>query len=169
MDLSQDWDYITHVADIRRERNQTPWHVDKHYLEVIGAAGELAARRFLGLPEKLHTKFDGGKDLFWRGYSLDVKATKLTPNIEYRYLQWTEGKPIRADIIMMMGVDLGAKGAIPLGWAFAFELINAPINYERDRPCHEISILDLRPDWGLFALPSRSRVERAIAKQLAMP
>jgi hypothetical protein len=169
MDLRQDWSYIVQVSDQRRRNNRTPWHIDEHYLEVIGTAGELAARRFLGLPEELHTHFDGGTDLYWRGYRVDVKTTILTPKIEFRYLQWPIRKPIKSDIVLMMAVGENEKIAMQIGWAFAFEVMAADVNYERDHPCHEISVRDLRPDWELFSLRSLSRKEQRAMRQFVTP
>jgi hypothetical protein len=77
MNLQSDWAYILEVAERRLKYNKTPRHIasEKGRLEIIGAAGEVAARRFLGLPERLHNHFDGGVDLNWRGYRIDVKST----------------------------------------------------------------------------------------------
>lgn len=157
MDLRQDWGYINRVADRRRSQNQTPWHIDVAYLEVIGAAGELAARRFLGLPEKLHEHFDQGVDFKWRGYTVDVKATKLTPLAGHRYLQWPIGKNIKADIILMVAVSEAERMAVPLGFVFADEVEFAPINHDRKQACHEIPVPELRPSWELFTLPPRNQ------------
>ena len=169
MNLSQDWDYLLDIAKQRRRNNRTPWHVKKDYLEVLGAAGELAARRFLGLPEELHTHFDGGRDLIWRGYRVDVKATVLTPNVEFRFLQWPVRKIIKADIIFMMAVDKSTKTATPLGWCFNHELVGAQVNTGREYPCHEISVLELRPDWQLFSLRYLNRQEQKALRQFNSP
>ena len=66
MDLGAQWQYIEQVAAERLQNNKTKRHVSHYgtYIEVIGAAGELAAHRFLGLPETLHTHLDGGCDMF---------------------------------------------------------------------------------------------------------
>ena len=107
MDLNGSWQYFESIARNRLAHNKTKRHVSMYGegIETIGAAGELAARRFLGLEEKLHQGFDGGHDFVFAGMSVDVKATVLTPNIEYRFLQWPEKKPIRCQIILMTAVD----------------------------------------------------------------
>jgi hypothetical protein len=169
VDLRQDWSYIVKVSDQRRRNNRTPWHINEHYLEVIGTAGELASRRFLGLPEELHTHFDGGTDLIWKGYRVDVKTTILTPNIEFRFLQWPIRKTIKSDIVLMMAVDEHEKTATPIGWVFAFEVMAAVVNQKRDHPCHEISVRDLRPSWELFSLRTLSRKEQRAMKQFVTP
>ena len=81
-------------------------------MDIIGAAGEVAARRFLGLPEKLHNHFDGGVDLNWRGYRVDVKSTAISDYLGKQYLQYPEYKWINADIILMMGIDLDRQEAV---------------------------------------------------------
>jgi len=160
MDLSGSWGYIEAIADVRREHNQTQWHIHKHYLEVIGAAGELAARRFLGLPETLHTGFDHGHDFELGRYFIDVKATKLT--IHHRWLQWPVGKPIKADIIFLMGVNLDRRIAIPFGYTWASELSKAPVNKNRDIACRELAISALHPAWELRILLRQSQKEPRI-------
>lgn len=159
MKLAGVWENIEHVADIRRTNNRTPRHIDVAYLEVIGAAGELAARHFLGLPTKLHQGFDHGKDFVWRGWKVDVKATKLTPLIAHRYLQWPVEKLIKADIILLMAVDQTTTEVVPIGWATAREILNAPINTSRRVPCYEIPVTELRPFWEMFAILPRNGSE----------
>lgn len=163
MDLTGDWDYIEFVADQRRTLNQTPRHIPIEYLEVIGAAGELAARRLFGMPEDLHIHFDHGRDFVWKGISVDVKATILTPKLEFRYLQWPREKRVKANIILMVAVDEKSKQAVPVGYATKDEIIKAPINWERQEPCREIPTRDLHPVWELFSGHFRSRKENRIA------
>lgn len=162
MNLAGDWTYITEIANVRRAQNQTPRHVDISYLEVIGAAGELAARRFLGMNEELHQSFDGGHDFHWHGYTVDVKATKLTPLVAHRYLQWPVWKPVKSDIVFMLGVSEPERIAVPLGFAYKSEVDNAPINDTRTTPCHEIPVPDLHPAWELFTLRSASGSRTAV-------
>ena len=80
MDLGAQWQYIEQVAAERLQNNITRRHVSQYgtYIEVIGAAGELAARRFLGLPETLHTHLDDRCDMFYKGMSIDTQATVWT-------------------------------------------------------------------------------------------
>ena len=156
MDLTGSWEYLQEVASRRLSKNKTPRHVYRYgtEIEVLGAAGELAARRFLGLPEELHANFDHGTDILWHGLSVDVKATVLTPRIAYRYLQWPEWKYVKADIVIMTAVDLRDKQATVLGYALRSDVLSAPINRERDTPCHEIPVPDLRPAWQLSVMYS---------------
>ena len=163
MDLSGDWDYIEFIADQRRALNQTPRHIPVDYLEVIGAAGELAARRLFGMPEDLHIHFDHGKDFVWKGISVDVKATILTPKLEHRYLQWPREKRIKASIILMVAVDTETKQAVPVGYATRDEISKAPINWTRQEPCREISTRDLHQAWELFSSQFRRREEKLTA------
>jgi ankyrin repeat protein len=48
MNLQSDWGYILEVAERRLKNNRTPRHIasEKGRLEIIRAAGEVAARRF---------------------------------------------------------------------------------------------------------------------------
>lgn len=156
MDLSGDWEYITEIANVRRAHNRTPRHIDVFYLEVIGAAGELAARRFLGLREELHRGFDGGCDFYWHGRAVDVKTTKFTPLVAHRYLQWPVWKQIKSEIVLMVGVSEAERIAVPLGFAFADEVLAAPINTQRATACHEIPVPELHPVWELFTLQPQS-------------
>jgi len=54
MSLQADWGYILEVAERRLKYNKTHRHIvsEKGRLEIIGPAGEVAARRFLGLLAK---------------------------------------------------------------------------------------------------------------------
>lgn len=153
MDLSGSWKYIERIAKSRLATNKTQHHVYQYGedIEVLGAAGEIVARRDLGLPEKLQTDFDGGVDLRFGGMKIDVKATHLTPLVEHRYLQWPEWKNVKSDIILLTGVNLNEKIGITLGYATRSEILNAPINKERATPCHEISVRDLHPVYELVA------------------
>jgi hypothetical protein len=157
MNLAPKWDYLREVAKKRLRNNKTIFHVDKYGddIEVLGAAGELAARRFLGLPEKLHLTKDNGIDLYWRGWKVDVKATHMTKNLEHRFLQWPHYKPIKADIILMTAVNLKYHKATVIGFATANEVAVAPINTKRDIPCHEISVKLLHAAWTMQVLPFR--------------
>ena len=149
MDLREQWDYIERVAEERLEHNKTSRHVNNDNIEVIGAAGEIAARRFLGLPEELHTDFDDGKDLVFKNKSVDVKATVMTPYLEHRYLQWPEWKPVKAEIILLTAVDRVAMIATVVGYATREEVIKSKVNKERQWPCHEVPVKDLHPAWML--------------------
>lgn len=155
MNLKGDWDYLKGVAAKRLENNRTSRHVSDYgtEIELIGAAGELAARRFLGLSVKLHDQFDGGIDLLWRGKRVDVKATKLTPKLNFRFLQWPETKKFKADIILLTAVSLRTQQGVVVGWEWVDAVREAPINFDRDYPCHEIPVIDLRPAWEFFILP----------------
>ena len=147
IDLSRDWPYILRVAELRLAHNQTERHVSLYgnSIEIRGAAGEFAARRFFGLPEKLHTEFDGGVDLRLDEKSVDVKATKLVDYIDKLHLQWPYGKPFIAEIIILTAVDIEGMRAEMIGWATKDEMEAAPVNPDRRDPCHEIKVTKLRP------------------------
>lgn len=166
MDLSGSWKYIAEISKSRLAHNKTSHHVSEYGdgIELIGVAGEIVARRFLGLPEELHQGFDGGVDLTYGGMRVDVKATLLTPNISHRYLQWPETKRIKSDIILLTAVDPILKIGTVLGYANRNDVVNAPINRDRYQPCHEIPVMALRPAWELEAEFVRSRSVNAQAK-----
>lgn len=157
MDLAPQWEYLQKVAKTRLANNKTIFHIDRYGpdIEVLGAAGELAARRFLGLPEKLHLNKDDGIDLYWRGYKVDVKATHMTKFLHHRYLQWPHYKPVKAEIVLMTAVHLKWKKATVIGFATAHEVLAAPINASRDIPCHEIPMTMLHPAWRMQTLSYR--------------
>ena len=169
MDLSANWRYLKNTARRRLKNNWTPRQETKFKnLEILGVAGELAARRYLGLPEKIHLHFDGGADLHWRGRTVDVKTTNLTKNFRYRFLQWPFDKPIIADIILMTVVDVEEKQACVIGFAYKDEVLSAEINHTRYRPCREIAFMDLHPAWELFTLSQRKNGSKA-SKQSSQP
>jgi hypothetical protein len=145
MDLSPPWQYILDVAKHRLENNITERHVSDYgeYIEVIGAAGELAARRFLQLNENLHVHFDGGCDILYKDIRIDVKATVWTPRLERRFLQWRITKPMRADVVLLTAVNCEKRSAIIRGYALRHEAGQAPINQTRDYPCFEIPVTRL--------------------------
>jgi hypothetical protein len=153
MNLAADWEYLEAVAKRRLQHNKTARHVADYgtYIEIIGAAGELVARRFLKLPCELHDNFDGGVDLIWNEQRVDIKATVWTRKLRFRYLQWPEQKPILADIIFLTAVNLERKEAIVVGFALPAEVRNAPINRTRDYPCHEIPVCVLHGPHELLA------------------
>ncbi len=147
MDLREDWSLILRVAKLRLAHNQTERHVSDYgdSIEIRGVAGELAARRYFGLPEELHTYFDGGVDFRLGEVSVDVKATKLVDYIDKLNLQWTSGKPFKAPVIVLTAVDLEKQCAKMIGWETKYEMEKAPINPKRRDPCHEIKVTKLRP------------------------
>ena len=164
MDLSGSWKYIADVSRSRLSHNKTSHHVSEYGdgIELIGVAGEIVARRFLGLPEQLHDGFDGGVDLVFGGMKVDVKATILTPNIAHRFLQWPETKRIKADIILLTAIDPITQTGTVLGYANRSDILNAEINRDRFQPCYEIPVRKLRPAWELEAEFARSRYVNAV-------
>ena len=159
MDLSGSWDYIREIARSRLAHNKTSHHVSEfgEGIELIGVAGEIVARRFLGLPETIHQRFDGGVDLSYGGYKVDVKTTVLTPNISHRYLQWPEFKRIRSDVVLLTAVDPLTMIGTVLGYANRADILRSPINRERFQACHEIPVTELHPAWELEADFVRSK------------
>ena len=153
MDLSGSWKYAQIISRSRLANNKTVHHVSEFGdgIELLGAVGEIVARRYLGLPEKLHCGFDHGIDIFVYGMKIDVKTTVLTPKVEHRYLQWPTWKPVKADIILLTAVDPVTKIGTVLGYATRLEVQTAPINNNRFVACHEIPIRDLHPAWELIA------------------
>jgi hypothetical protein len=152
MDLSGSWDYLHKVARNRLANNsRTPHHEHRlgEGIEVVGAAGELVARRFFGLPENLHEHFDGGVDLEYCGMRIDVKSTILTPRFRYRFLQWPRYKDVRGDFILMVGIDVIRQRGTVVGYATREEMQAAPLNMTRATPCHEIAVPQLHPIWEL--------------------
>jgi hypothetical protein len=151
VDLSAHWSLIVRIATKRLENNKTSFHVSEfgEKLEVLGAAGEVAARLFLGASLDLNTHFDGGVDIYYGQYKIDVKATELTPGFQYKFLQWPELKKLKADILVMTGVNLETKHAAIIGYVTAKMMQGAPINRSRPRPCMEIPLLALLPPWEL--------------------
>ncbi len=125
------------------------------YIETIGAAGELAARKFFKLPEELHSHFDNGVDFIWEGIRFDIKATILTNKVQKRNLQWPVWKKIKADIILLVGVSLEEKQALLLGWAYPDEIAHSPVNEKRDVPCHEIPIKVLHKPYELLDIKAK--------------
>ena len=161
MDLSGSWEYIERIARSRLAHNKTSHHVSDYgdEIEVLGVAGEMIARRFLGLPETLHNEFDHGVDFVYAGKTVDVKATVLTPKIGYRFLQWPQWKMIKAEITILTALDLVNKYGTVIGWAYREDILAAPINKSRPTPCHEIAVKDLHPMWELLQM--RRQLEQA--------
>lgn len=153
MNLDRDWDYILQVAEHRLENNKTPRHRSElgTDIEVIGVAGELIARRVLGLPERLHEHWDGGIDIRFNGLTIDVKATQLITQPEYRFLQWPSGKRVVAQVILMAAIDLRKRRGVCLGYATRDEVLQSPVNQSRKYPCREIPVRDLHPTWHLLS------------------
>lgn len=157
MDLGGSWKYIEDVARSRLANNKTKHHVSDYGdgIETLGVAGELLARRFLGLDEKLHGGFDGGYDFVFAGMKVDVKATVLTPNIGFRFLQWPEWKEVKCQVVLMTAIDPVSRHGTMIGYATKDEVKKAPINSMRPIPCHEIAVKDLRPVYELVGIQLR--------------
>ena len=154
MNLSGDWPYIENVAaDRYRNHRHRKHHVSRfgRSIEIAGAAGELAARRYLGLPENLHTDLDGGVDLIWRGQKVDVKTTKLHGRTREMFLQWPKGKPVKCDLVLVVGLDRHTKDAVVMGYTEAKNIKHAPINESRPIPCHEYPFTQLTPAWEIWS------------------
>jgi hypothetical protein len=162
IDLGEHWDYIECIARERLRHNVTSRHVSVYgdTIEVIGAAGELAARRFYGMPTVLGTYFDGGTDFTFRHLKFDVKATVWTLKIQFRSLQWPIWKPVKADVILFSAINIEKQTAILLGCATRNEIISAFINSTRYIACHEIPIQNLHPvmDYMLTPYPKKKRL-----------
>ena len=171
MNLSGSWQYIEDTARNRLAHNKTKRHVSDYGegIEVIGVAGELLVRRFLGLAEHVHEGFDHGVDIHYFGMRMDVKATVLTPNANFRYLQWANWKKVRADYIIMTVVDpINRLGTI-IGYVTKDEILAAPINPNRTTPCHEIPFTSLHPAWELIVEACRRRTSAAIGRGMMVP
>ena len=168
IDLSRDWPYILRVAELRLAHNQTERHISQYgdSIEIRGAAGEFAARRFFGLPETLHTEFDGGIDLRLGEKSVDVKTTKLVDYIDKLHLQWPYLKPFVAEIVVLAAVDIDSQTAEMIGWATKEEMEAAPVNPNRRDPCHEIKVTKLRPIQELTNGQRTKNAENPPADQL---
>jgi hypothetical protein len=159
MDLSGSWTHIQEAAKNRLSHNKTAFHIFDYGegIEVLGAAGEVAARRFFGLPEELHTGFDSGCDLVFAGKRIDVKATVLTPKLNFRYLQWPQSKRVKSDIILLTAVDPISMQAVIVGYATRLEVELAVINNGRAYPCKEIAVINLHPPYELIMEDLRMR------------
>jgi hypothetical protein len=105
----------------------------------MGAAGELAARRYLGLDETLGTHFDGGVDLTLHGLTVDIKSTRPWS----KWLQIAYYKRVVADVVLMMSINLKYQTAQPFGFAWREEVLNAPLDLRMDDACHHIPVEEL--------------------------
>jgi hypothetical protein len=152
MNLTASWPYIEEIAARRLAHNKTSRHVSRFgpEIETIGAAGELAARRFLGLPEILHTSFDGGADIVIGDTRIDVKSTKL--DRAHRYLQWPYWKLVNSPFILVTMVDMEARKAQVVGYATRDDIMSAAINMKRPIWCYEIFLKDLRKASDLYEI-----------------
>lgn len=154
IDLWDVWPYILYIAKERLRYNKTVRHIENDgTYEILGAAGELAARRFLRMNEKLHIKFDHGADLLLfegtrKHRIVNVKATHWDPY--HHYLLWPTTCHICCDIAMSTLVDIPNKRAKIAGWTTSQAVANATINPKRDQECHEIRLEKLLSPYLLF-------------------
>ena len=161
MDLRGSWMYITDTARSRLATNKTSRHVAEFGdgIEVLGVAGEVTARRFLGLPEIVHGGFDGGADIIYCGIRIDVKATVLTPKVNHRFLQWPKWKRIKADYVLLTAIDPISQQSVILGYATPQEIMNSPVNEDRKYPCYELEVDKLHPEYLLVVEAMRRQSE----------
>lgn len=158
MDLSGSWEYIQSTARSRLAHNKTLRHVTEFGdgIEALGVAGEIVARRFLGIEETVHEGFDHGVDIEWFGMRIDVKATILTPKVNGRYLQWPVWKKVKSGIIILTAIDPLTKSGTVLGYATKNEVLKAPVNTSRFTACHEVPVSELHPAWELHMARMRA-------------
>ena len=154
MNLGSSWRYLEGVSRSRLAHNKTRHHIYEYgtEIELLGCCGELVVRRFLGLGERLHTEFDGGCDLVWRGRKIDVKATRLTPRLNFRNLQWPLSKKVKADIVVMTAVNIEDRFGIVVGWCWGSKVSQSAVNRERFVACYEMPITELEPPWKLMVI-----------------
>jgi len=153
IDLKDRWEYITQVATYRLEHNQTTHHhVYCSDSELLGAAAEVGVRRYFGLSERLQLGLDQGVDILLNNKRVDIKATKWSRTMWFKYMQWQENKPIKCDLVLMCGVDTETMMVELFGYATRKDIQKAPINTTRQAACHEISIGILRPLWELTTM-----------------
>lgn len=155
-DVADKWDYIQYVAQERLKNNKTANHIesDEDYFEVSGVMGELIVRRYLGLSEVLHTHFDGGVDIPYGKYTLDIRATNLRPywKPSKLHLQWPKGKKLKADFVVQTFVRIDEKNGFVAGYQSKRYIMRRRINNERERPCREVPVYLLRPAYALRLL-----------------
>lgn len=156
--LSEHWPYILFVASQRLKNNKTERHIESKdgCFEVQGAAGEILLRLYLGLEPKLHTTFDRGVDMWFRGWSIDNRGTKHREGgMGHLHLQWPQGKLVIAEYIALTAIDIPGQFGTVLGFATKAEMKRAPLNIYRERPCFEIGVAHLYEPQDLFKLEAR--------------
>jgi len=157
--------HLVFTSDRRLENNKTVNHQSQYgtEIELMGAAGELAALRYFGYREVLGTHFDGGRDMVWRGWDIDVKSTKMQ-NLPYGFLQWPTHKTIKSDIIVLVGIEITTLEFEIVGFAFKQEFDRLDINEKADQPCWEIAMKNLHPTCELKSLPYLRRRDPKTAR-----
>lgn len=144
------WGYIQRVARRRMKLNRTRRHyANNGSLELLGAANEVALRRYLGLGDRLHDSFDGGRDLVYRGVAIDAKATRWSRQPEKLHLQYQWFKERAAPVLVLGMVSVKRRRVRLLGYAYASQLLAQPVNSERPTPCRELPVTELEPMWKL--------------------
>jgi len=109
--------FIADIAEARKN-SKTLMPLNKGY-QRTGAVGEYVICRLFDQEmntEIYHGKGDGGKDLTWRGYTIQVKATTMPRDRSGRnpYLIFFNGERLRCDIYFLVGVY--GNNAIIYGW-----------------------------------------------------
>lgn len=147
IDLKPHWKNIQRVAKIRLASNKTNHHVYrfKNKLEIMGAAGEVAAHLYLGLSPEIHLEFDDGVDLEWRGWTVDVKTARaeikrLALQIPLRKIK---DRLLNSEIYLLTTVDIKKREANIIGYTWRGAILKAKPNYTRPVPCKEIYAWDL--------------------------
>ena len=150
MNLGPYWPYIEDISRQRLANNKTSRHIPNDgQLELIGAAGELAARLFYGLSTELGVHFDGGHDFEVGDITVDVKATPMTGGAAYRYLQWPTWKEIKAQIIVMTIINVKQMTGTLVGFATKEQILASFVNKSRATVCYEIPYVKLSACWEL--------------------
>lgn len=155
------WEYLEWVVAERLKNNKTKRHIESKndIFEWEGVLGEIVVRRYLGLEEKLHTHLDNGIDLEENGNTFDMKGTQPTHwGLKYYHLQWPVDKTIVADYIVHSLVWKKKKQGMITGYTTRKLMARAPINFEQERPCREISIMKLKSYKDLFRLVGKSAI-----------
>jgi len=161
--ITDAWDYI---LDVARERLVANFHRHNSHrlgdhIEVLGVAGELAARRFLGLPERVLGVGDPGWDIEIPStdvlgdpyvWTIDVKSRPWIEGFWRMPLQWPLHKPMRADLALLVFVHLAERRAAVVSFAGKEDLEAAPIDTGGLMPCRLVDPQNMQPATRLYNL-----------------
>lgn len=160
----QMWDKANEIAEIRARNkhgvlaSSRPLSDGYEELGVIGEIG-LANKLHLSIDTTRRMSGDAGIDLWFRGYSIDVKCHRNAYNLVVE-----QGK-VKADIHVQS--RFYPDRIEHLGWAFQNEVLNAPVrDFGYGIPDHYIPACKLRPMDNLFKLTPKNNQPETIQQTL---
>ena len=101
--------------------------------QFIGVVSENVVRKHLGYPPLIPNGFDGGYDIEWNGYKVDIKSIerRVNPKLDYVNNFVDAQRNHQADAFMFCSVNTRTKNLWVCGWITKKEFIEQATLYKK--------------------------------------